>query len=210
MLSLFATLPLIACTQAPPTLSMVDPKAGEPGERIKVVGADFQEGATATMGGQDLAVKRLGATLLEGTVPLLEAGDHTVIVANPDGQNASSPGAFTIAAPPQALSICAQGYTSYTQLAAGRSIIKIDIHRPDTEEIEQLEIKFRDVEGVEYRAEVQGEALCSAILLTLKDGRRIVYEDSKELNFKKKAQELAQIVGVGIEVTVDEALLAEE
>ena len=210
MLSLIATLPLIACTQAPPTLSVVDPKAGEPGERVKLVGADFQEGATATMGGQDLAVKRLGATLLEGTVPLLEPGDHTVIVANPDGQNTSSPGAFPIAAPQEELTICAQGYTSYTQLAAGRSIIKIDIHRPDTEDIEQLEIKFRDVEGVEYQAKVQGDAVCSAILLNLKNGRSLVYEDSKELNFRKKAQQLAQIVGVGIDVTADESLPIEE
>lgn len=210
MLSLFATLPLIACTQAPPTLSVVDPGAGKPGETVKLVGADFQEGATATMGGQDLAVTRLGATLLEGTVPSLEPGEHTVIVANPDGQNVSLPGAFSIAAPPKELSICAEGYTAYTQLAAGRSIIKIDIHSPGSEEPEQLEIKFRDVEGVEYRAEVQGEALCSAILLNLKSGRRIVYEDSKELNFKKKAQELAQIVGVGIDVTADEALPVEE
>ena len=66
------------------------------------------------------------------------------------------------------------------------------------------------MEGVQYQAEVQGDAVCSAILLVLKDGRRLVYEDSKELNFKKKAQELAQIVGVGIDVLKDEALPVEE
>lgn len=197
---------LLACTAAPPTLSVVDPATVKPGETVKLVGSDFQEGATATAGGQDLAVQFKGMTLLEGTVPQLGPGEHSVIVANPDGQTATLPGALTIPEPPAELKICDPDYTAYTQLAGGRELIKIDVHRKDKDEPERLEIQFRDVDGVEYGGRVQGDAVCSAIVLKLKDGRRLVYEDSKELNLKKKAQELAQVVGVGIDVVADEAL----
>ncbi|MED5371536.1 MAG: IPT/TIG domain-containing protein [Myxococcota bacterium] len=197
---------LLACTAAPPTLSAVDPGTAKPGDSLTLIGADFQQGATATAGGQDLAVEFKGAVQLVGTVPELAAGAHTVIVANPDGQSATLPGALTIPEPPAVLKICDPDQTAYTQLAGGRELIKIDVHHKGIEEPERLEIGFREVAGVQYEGRVQGDALCSAIVLELKDGRRLVYEDSKELNLKKKAQELAQVVGVGIDVVADEAL----
>jgi hypothetical protein len=47
-------------------------------------------------------------------------------------------------------------------------------------------------------------------VLRLKSGRRLVYEDSKQMIFKKKAQELAQIAAVPIDVTHEDPDVAPE
>ena len=196
---------LLACAADPPGVDVVDPSGGKPGDTVKIVGANFQEGVSATLGEQAMTVTYKGVMALEGTVPEgLGPGEHTLVLTNPDGQIAEVPRAFAVAEPPKELVICDDGFTAYTQLAAGRKLIKIDRHQkgaPEGTEPERLEIKFNEIEAVEYEARDLGEDYCSAIILRLKTGQRLVYEDSKQMIFKKKAQELAQIVAVPIDVT---------
>lgn len=205
---------LLGCAADPPGVDVVDPSGGKAGDTIKMVGGGFQDGATATLGEQPMTVSFKGLTLMEGVVPEgLGPGEHGLVVTNPDGQSVEVPRAFAVAEPPEELVICDDSFTAYTQLAAGRSIIKIDRHEkgaPEGTEPERLEIKFKDIEAVEYEARVLGEDYCSAIILRLKSGRRLVYEDSKQMIFKKKAQELAQIVAVPIDVTHEDPDVAPE
>ena len=193
---------LFACAANPPGVDVVDPSGGKPGDLVRVVGNDFQDGATATLGGSPAEVAYKGIVSLELTVPELGPGEHELVVTNPDGQTATVPRAFAVAPPPKDVAICSGAYTAYSQLAASRKIIKIDRHPTGDEgERETLEIDFADIEAVEYEARVQGEDYCTAIVLRLEDGRREVYEDSKELVFRQKAQELANVIGCPVDVT---------
>ncbi|HJN75887.1 MAG TPA: hypothetical protein QGF58_18295 [Myxococcota bacterium] len=192
---------LIACAANPPGVDLVDPSGGKPGDRVRVVGNDFQQGASATLGGEAAELSYKGVISLELTVPELTPGEHELVVTNPDGQTATVPRAFAVAPPPEALSICSGAYTAYSQLAASRKIIKIDRHPTGDGERETLQIDFSDIAAVEYEARVQGDDYCSAIILRLKDGRREVYEDSKDLVFRTKAQELANVLGTPVDVT---------
>ncbi len=205
---------LLACAADPPGVDVVDPSGGNAGDTVKIVGGGFQDGATATLGEQPMTVTFRGLTLLEGTVPEgLAPGEHGLVVTNPDGQDVQVPRAFAISAPPEELVICDDSITAYSQLAAGRELIKIDRHKtgaPEGTEPERLEIKFSEIEAVEYEARVIGDDYCSAIVLRLKSGRRLVYEDSKQMIFKKKAQELAQIAAVPIDVTHEDPDVAPE
>lgn len=196
---------LLACAADPPGVDVMDPSGGDPGVGVKIVGGNFQTGATATLGDQPMTVTFRGVTLLEGSVPEgLSPGEQTLVVTNPDGQSVEVPRAFAVSAPAAELIICDESITAYSQLAAGRELIKIDRHvkgAPEGTEPERLQIAFSEIEAVEYEARDLGDDYCSAIVLRLKSGRRVVYEDSKQMIFKKKAQELAQIAAVPINVT---------
>jgi len=193
---------LFACAANPPGVDVLAPGGGKPGDVVRVVGNDFQDGASATLGGAPADVSFKGIVSLELTVPELGPGEHELVVTNPDGQSATVPRAFAVAAPPVEIAICSGEYTAYSQLAASRKIIKIDRHPTgDVGEREILEIDFGDVDAVEYEARVQGEDYCTAIVLRLAEGRRVVYEDSKELVFRQKAQQLANVIGCPVDVT---------
>ena len=93
-------------------------------------------------------------------------------------------------------------------------LVKIDRHYPakdgeEAPEPERLEYTFDEVEAVEYEGRVQGEDYCSAIILRLNDGQRLVYEDSKELNFKSKAQEMAQAMSKPVDVVHEDEVPSE-
>ena len=190
----------LACAANPPGVDVVDPSGGQPGATVKVVGNDFQDGATATVGGQTAGAQVKGLTLIEVVIPELGPGEHDLVVTNPDGQTATVPRAFAVAAPPKAAEICAGTYTAYSQLATSRKLIKIDRHFKGQDEPQSLSIDFADIAAIQYEGRAQGEAYCSAILIKLQDGTTEVYEDSKELDFKQKAQELANVVGVPVDV----------
>lgn len=200
MLAVMFTL-LFACAANPPGVDVVDPSGGEAGDTVRVVGNDFQDGATATLGGAAAPLVYKGVVALELTVPELGPGEHELVVSNPDGQSATVPRAFAVAPPPADVSICSGEYTAYSQLAASRKIIKIDRHPTGDGERQTLELDFKEIEAVEYEARQQGEDYCSAIVLRLTDGRREVYEDSKNLVFRTKAQELANLIGCPVDVT---------
>jgi len=191
---------LFACAAAPPSITTVSPETARSGDTLSILGADFQDGATGTLGGQPMEVSFKGPVKLEGTVPELDPGAHELVVTNPDGQRSIRAKAITVPEPPEEISICSAEYTAYSQFAGSRKLIKIDRHHPDGEEPERLEITFDEVEAVEYEGRVLGDDYCSAILLRLTDGRRIVYEDSKELNFRSKAQEIAQAMSKPVDV----------
>jgi hypothetical protein len=191
---------LLACGAAPPTITAVDPAEPKPGDQVQVLGSDFQEGAVATIAGAPAVLTVAGAAMVQVDVADFPAGPHPLVITNPDGQSATW--TLTVAELQQAeLVLCDPDYTAYTQLAGGRKLIKIDIHRKGSDTPESMQIGFAEIEAVEYEARAQGDALCSAIVLRMKNGRRIIYEDSKELVFKKKAQEVANLVGVPIDVT---------
>ena len=193
---------LFACADNPPGVDVLAPSGGKPGDVVRVVGNDFQVGASATLGGTPADVSFKGIVSLELTVPELGPGEHELVVTNPDGQSATVPRAFAVEGPPAEIAICSGEYTAYSQLAASRKIIKIDRHPTGDEgEREILEIDFGDVDAVEYEARVQGEDYCTAIVLRLAEGRRVVYEDSKELVFRQKAQQLANVIGCPVDVT---------
>jgi hypothetical protein len=198
----------LACGAAAPTISTVDPSTAKPGDTLKILGENFQDGATGAVGGQPMTVDFKGAISLEGTLPELAAGSHELVITNPDGQSASMAGAVTVPEAAEPLEICAGGYTAYSQFAGSRKLIKIDRHYKDQEEPERLEYTFDEVEAVEYEGRVQGEEYCSALLLRLKDGSRILFEDSKELNFKSKAQEMAQAMSKPVDVVHEDEVPA--
>lgn len=195
-------LPLlwIACSANPPGVDVVDPSGGQAGDTIRVVGNDLQMGATATLGGEPATADVKGLTMLEVVVPALGPGEHDLVVSNPDGQTVTVPRAFAVAAPQADIAICAGTYTAYSQLATSRKLIKIDRHFKGKDEPQSLSIEFSEIAAIEYEGRLQGEAYCSAILIKLTNGTREVYEDSKEMDFKQKAQELANVIGVPVDV----------
>ena len=61
------------------------------GARLLLAGADFVDGATATIGGKEAAAKWKNAGLLEVMVPAAsDPGSVDLVVTNPDGQKAST------------------------------------------------------------------------------------------------------------------------
>ncbi|MCB9797634.1 MAG: IPT/TIG domain-containing protein [Alphaproteobacteria bacterium] len=195
---------LLACAADPPSVELVDPAEGKPGDALEIVGAHFAEGSQVSLGGQplgELSVK--GVTLIQGKVPDgLAPGPHELVVTAPDGQAAKKAGAFTVAAPPKALVPCGGEFTTYSAVATDTQLVKLDRHWPgDEKKREVIEIPFRDVEAVEYQATVgeDGE-WCSAIILRTKKGDRHLFDDDHEVDLKSRAQEIAQGVGAGIDV----------
>ncbi len=191
---------LLACASAPPAITTVSPDHAKAGDELDILGTDFQDGVTGTLGGEALTIEFKGPVSLASTVPELAPGTHELVLTNPDGQSAQLASALTVPEPPKEHTICTDEFTAYSQFAAGRSLIKIDRHYKGQEEPERLEIAFDEVEAVEYEGRKQGEGYCSAIVLRLKDGQRVVYEDSLELNFKSKAQEMAQAMARPVDV----------
>ena len=205
---------LLACPATAPSVTTVDPGTAKPGDSLSILGADFVEGATGSLGGVPMDVTFKGAVSLGATVPELQPGTHDLVITNPDGQSATLAASVTVPEPPKDLAICAGDYTAYSQFAGGRKLVKIDRHYPakdgeEAPEPERLEYTFDEVEAVEYEGRVQGEDYCSAIILRLNDGQRLVYEDSKELNFKSKAQEMAQAMSKPVDVVHEDEVPSE-
>jgi hypothetical protein len=82
---------------APPTLSAITSSSGPSsgGTVVTLTGANFQTGATVTIGGTAATnVSVLSATQLIVTTPTGSAGAQAVVVTNPDGQSATLAGSF--------------------------------------------------------------------------------------------------------------------
>ena len=82
----------------PPTLTRVEPDndvvAG--GATVKIVGENFQDGATITIGGNAAAnVVFVSSTELTAEVPAGTVGSADIVVANPDGKSVTLAGGFT-------------------------------------------------------------------------------------------------------------------
>ncbi len=86
----------------PPTLTSIDPGSGPAagGTVIQILGTNFLNGATVTIGGKSAAsVQFVSATRLDATTPEGDAGAANIVVQNPGAQPATLSGAFTYIAP---------------------------------------------------------------------------------------------------------------
>jgi hypothetical protein len=85
-----------------PCVALIEPAcvASYGGAVLKILGADFIEGCTLRIGGQEVACRRASATRLEAIAPQLPAGDVDVEVVNPDGQSDCLARALKLAVPP--------------------------------------------------------------------------------------------------------------
>ena len=92
--------------EPPPTLTSVEPNSDvvAGGAIIKIVGENFQDGATVTIGGRAASsVIFVSPTELTIEVPAGTAGSVDVVVTNPDGQSDTLTGGFTYIEPPPTL-----------------------------------------------------------------------------------------------------------
>ena len=91
----------------PPTLTRVEPNSDvvTGGATINIIGEDFQDGATVTIGGNAASnVIFVSLTELEVDAPAGDAGSVDVVVTNPDGKSDTLAGGFTyIELPPPTL-----------------------------------------------------------------------------------------------------------
>ena len=84
--------------EPPPTLTRVEPNSDvvTGGATIKIIGANFQDGATVTIGGRAASsVIFVSPTELEVEAPAGVAGSANVVVTNPDGKSVTVAGGFT-------------------------------------------------------------------------------------------------------------------
>ncbi len=93
-----ASFTLTIAPAAAPTISGVSPNAGSTsgGTLVTISGSNFKAGASALFGATASPnVLVSSATQIQATTPALAAGTVSVSVKNPDGQTATSAGAFT-------------------------------------------------------------------------------------------------------------------
>ena len=93
--------------ELPPTLTRVEPDNDvvTGGATIKIIGENFQDGSTVTIGGNAASnVIFVSPTELRVDVPAGDAGSADVVVTNPDGKSDTLAGGFTyIELPPPTL-----------------------------------------------------------------------------------------------------------
>jgi len=203
---------LIACTAAPPTVDAVTPEVGAPGETVRVVGSNFAEGITATLGGQPLENLVVHAATLEGVVPAgLAPGAHELVVTDAGGQAVTVAEAYTVkGGEPVSLGVpCAGEFTAYSTIVTNQKQFVIDRRYKGDDSKNVVErLAFRDITGIQYEevrmtgGKDDGE-ICSAIWVTTKDDKRHLFDDDTEVRLRKRAQEIA----VGVQKPFD--ILAE-
>ena len=92
--------------EPPPILTHVDPNSDVVvgGATVKIIGENFQDGATVTIGGKAASnVIFVSSTELTAEVPAGTTGNADVVVTNPDGKSATLAGGFTYIEPPPIL-----------------------------------------------------------------------------------------------------------
>lgn len=194
---------VLACGGPAPTLDGVNPAEGPPGAAVKVLGANFDPAATATLGGSpltDLTVR--GPVLIEATVPAgLSAGPLDLVVTNPDGQSVTLPAAYTVKLA-EALVPCGGAYTAFSAVATDSGTVKIDKHYKEPKgKIEQVSVPIADLDAIEYSATAQPSGqVCSAIVLRTKSGERHLFDDDLDASLKDRAAELAQGLGKKLDI----------
>ena len=208
------TLALLACGEPPPVVELVNPNNGIAGATVKIIGSEFRDGTTATLGGApmtDLNVR--GATLMEATVPAeAPAGAADLVVTSPEGQVVTLPGGFTVAAPADDGEPCAGPFTAYSQLALGRDLVIIDKHYHDPpDKRDTLRINVRDVAGIEFESvRMDDGEVCTAIFMRLKGGGRELFDDDTEEDLLPRAQQMANAMQKPIDVVRTAEPLPEE
>ena len=91
--------------EPPPTLTSVEPNEDivTGGATVKIIGENFQDGATVTIGGNAANVISVSSTELMVKAPPGTVGSADVVVTNPDGKSATLAGGFTYIEPPPTL-----------------------------------------------------------------------------------------------------------
>ena len=90
----------------PPQISSITPQSGDSdgGLPITITGADFQNGASARLGGTPVSNLTVAdSATITGDTPALSAGIYNLTVTNPDGQSDTLANAFTVTRAPQGL-----------------------------------------------------------------------------------------------------------
>ncbi len=197
---------VLACSK-PPAVSSVDPAEGRSGDAVRVLGENFVDGATVTLGGAPMAdVKVLGAVALEAKVPEgVAEGAHQLIVTLPDGGEASVSFTVTVPQVADAGEPCTGPYTAYSQLALGRDLVVIDRHYTEPKgHRETLRLDVGDVERVEFgRYPFEDDGTCTAIFVKMKNGDVHLFDDDLEEDLFKRAQEMAQGMQKPIDIVHD-------
>ncbi|HMA45998.1 MAG TPA: IPT/TIG domain-containing protein, partial [Frankiaceae bacterium] len=105
--TLAAAFTYVAPAAPPPVLSSVLPSSGPAagGTLVALSGAQFQAGATVTVGGVAATVSSVAATSIAIVTPPHAAGAADVTVSNPDGQSSTLPAAFLYVAPPALVAV---------------------------------------------------------------------------------------------------------
>ncbi len=103
----FAAPPLqaaqLSAQSVAPTLTRVEPDEdlATGGAIVQIIGENFQDGATVTIGGNVASnVIFVSPTELTAEVPAGTAGSADVVVTNPDGKSSTLAGGFTYTKPP--------------------------------------------------------------------------------------------------------------
>ncbi|MBK7761219.1 MAG: IPT/TIG domain-containing protein [Deltaproteobacteria bacterium] len=204
---------ILACGGPAPTVDGVTPTEGPPGAQVKVLGANFDPAATATLGGAPLTSLTVrGPVLIEANVPDgLSAGPLDLVVTNPDGQSVSLAGAYTVKLA-EALVPCGGGYTAFSAVATDSGTVKIDKHYKEPKgKIEQVSVPIADLDAIEYSATAQPDGrVCSAIVLRTKAGERHLFDDDLDSSLKDRAAELAQGLGKKLDVGQEDTPTAVE
>ena len=81
----------------PPSITAIDPAEGSiaGGTAITITGANFQDGATVSVGGNDVSAVFVDAATLTATTAAGAEGGADVVVTNPDANSVTSAGGFT-------------------------------------------------------------------------------------------------------------------
>jgi len=79
-----------------PNISGVAPDTGRQGTLASVLGANFVNGGTVTVGGLDAAAVVVSNTESQITIPGLSPGTYDVTLTNPDGQSDTLENAYTV------------------------------------------------------------------------------------------------------------------
>ncbi len=108
----------------PPTVTRVEPNSDvvTGGAIIKIIGENFQDGATVTIGRSAASnVIFVSPTELSVEVPAGEAGNIDIVVTNPDSQSVTLAGGFTYIKPPPTVTRVEPN----SDVVTGGAIIKI-------------------------------------------------------------------------------------
>ena len=110
--------------EPPPTLTRIDPNNDvvSGGAIVKIIGENFQDGATVTIGGKVASnVVFVSSTELTVVVPAGIAGSADVVVTNPDGKSATLASGFRYIEPPPTLT----RIDPNSDVVSGGAIVKI-------------------------------------------------------------------------------------
>ena len=109
--------------EPPPTLTSVEPNEDivTGGATVKIIGENFQDDATVTIGGNAANVIFVSSTELVVEAPAGTVGSADVVVTNPDGKSATLAGGFTYSEPPPTLA----SVEPDTDMVTGGATVKI-------------------------------------------------------------------------------------